>query len=102
MQGKRGTMVEEGVEAIAGSQASFLVVDDSFGFQRTLKDYGFTENFTETSTGTRVGIATFYPPANNLAAAMNLLFMRRKLRRVVDEMLEGLRTLTEQRYRAAA
>jgi len=33
---------------------------------------------------------------------MNVLFMRRKFRGIVDELLEGLRTLAERRYTAAA
>src|SRR6266540_1950369 len=58
MQGKRGSMVEECVEAVASTRASFLVVDDSFGFHRMLKNYGFTASFTETTAGTQVRIET--------------------------------------------
>jgi hypothetical protein len=100
MQGRRGTMVEQCVEARAGSRASFLVVDDSFGFHRMLDDYGFTVSFAEAAHGALVRIETFYTPANLLAAAMNVLVMRRKLRRVVDEMLAGLQHLAEQRYQS--
>jgi hypothetical protein len=101
MQGKRGTMVEECVEAVADTRASFRVVDDSFGFTRMLRDYGFTAHFTATSTGTRVRIETFYIPANILWATMNALLMRRKFRGVVEELLQGLRALAEQRHAAA-
>ena len=101
MQGKRGTMVEECVEAVADSGASFRVVDDSFGFQRMLRDYGFTAHFTNTVRGTLVRIETFYTPTNILWATMNALFLRRKFRGIVDELLEGLRELAEQRHAAA-
>jgi uncharacterized protein YndB with AHSA1/START domain len=98
MQGTRGTMVEECVEAVADTRASFRVVDDSFGFQRMLRDYGFTAHFTDTARGTHVRIETFYTPTNILWATMNALFMRRKFRGIVDELLEGLRMLAEQRH----
>src|SRR5262245_14913216 len=45
MNGRKGTMVERCVEAVPDTRASFLVVDDSFGFNRMLTDYGFTADF---------------------------------------------------------
>ncbi len=102
MQGKRGTMAEECVEAVADTQASFHFVEDSFGFRRMFRDYGFTVHFAEIATGTQVRIETFYTPANIVWATMNALFMRRKFRGIADELLEGLKALAEQRYAGAA
>jgi hypothetical protein len=101
MQGKQGTMVEECIEAVGDTRASFRVVDDSFGFQRMLRDYGFTAHFAGAASGTHVRIETFYTPTNILWATMNVLFMRRKFRGIVDELLDGLRMLAEQRQPAA-
>ena len=99
MNGKKGTMVERCVEAVPETRASFLVVDDSFGFNKMLTNYGFTAHFTPT-TGERttVRIETFYTPATPIATVLNRLVMRRKFRGVVDELLDGLRTLAEQRH----
>jgi uncharacterized protein YndB with AHSA1/START domain len=99
MNGKKGTMVERCVEAVPQTRASFLVVDDSFGFTKMLTDYGFTAHFTRAaSEQTTVRIETFYTPANPGAAVLNKLVMRRKFRSVVDELLSGLCTLAEQRH----
>jgi uncharacterized protein YndB with AHSA1/START domain len=99
MNGKQGTMVERCVEAVPDTRASFLVVDDSFGFSKLLTGYGFTARFTPvTSEQTTVRIETNYTPANPAAAVLNRLVMRRKFRTVVDELLGGLRTLAEQRH----
>jgi hypothetical protein len=99
MNGKRGTMIEQCVEAVRETRASLLVVDDSFGFNKMLTNYGFTVHFRpSTSERTAVRIETFYTPANPVAAVLNGLVMRRKFRRVVDELLGGLRALAEQRY----
>jgi len=99
MNGKKGTMVERCVEAVPQTRASFLVVDDSYGFNKTLTHYGFTVHFApapgERST---VRIETFYTPANPIAAMLNGLVMRRKFRGVVDELLAGLRTHAEQHH----
>ncbi len=99
MNGKKGTMAERCVEAVPETRASFLVVDDSFGFSKMLTDYGFTAHFTPaTSEQTTVRIETFYTPANPVAAVLNRLVMRRKFRSVVDELLGGLCALAEQRH----
>src|SRR6266568_3489574 len=50
MNGKKGTMVERCVEAVPQTRASFLVVDDSFGFSKMLTDYGFTAHFSPTAS----------------------------------------------------
>ena len=99
MNGKKGTMLERCVETVPDTRASFLVVDDSFGFSKMLTGYGFTAHFTPAASGqTTVRIETFYTPAHPAAAALNRLVMRRKFRDVVDQLLAGLRTLAEQRH----
>ena len=99
MNGKKGTMAERCVEAVPQVRASFLVVDDSFGFSKMLTGYGFTAHFTPAaSEQTTVRIETFYTPANPAAAALNRLVLRRKFRTVVDGLLSGLCTLAEQRH----
>jgi len=91
-------MVERCVEAVAETRASFLVVEDSYGFGRLLTDYGFTAHFTLVDTDkTTVRIDTFYTPANLLAGLLNRLVMRRRFRGVVDVLLSGLGALAEQR-----
>jgi hypothetical protein len=99
MDGRAGTMVERCVEAVPDTRASFVVVDDSFGFGRMLRDYGFTAHFSSRgSNGTSVRIETFYTPVNPIAALLNWLMMRRRFDVVVDALLAGLRTMAEQRH----
>jgi hypothetical protein len=99
MNGRKGTMVERCVEAVHETRASFLVVDDSFGFGKMFTDYGFTAHFTPAAGGrTTARIETFYTPANPIAVLLNTLIMRRRLRSVVDELLAGLRAHAEQRH----
>src|SRR5262245_12836979 len=98
MNGKKGTMVERCVEAVPSARASFLVVDDSFGFTKMFTGYGFTAHFPPAAGGrTTVRIDTFDTPANPIAGVLNKLVLRRRLRSVVDELLAGLGTLAERR-----
>jgi hypothetical protein len=79
MNGNKGTMVERCIEAVPSARASFLVVDDSFGFTTMFTGYGFTAHFTPAAGGrTVVRIETFYTPANPAAAVLNTLVMRRR------------------------
>ena len=99
MDGRAGTMVERCVEAVPDTLASFVVVDDSFGFGKMLRDYGFTAHFSSLgSNGTSVRIETFYTPVSPIAALLNRLMMRRRFGVVVDALLAGLRTTAEQRH----
>jgi len=99
MDGRAGTMVERCVEAVPDTRASFVVVEDSFGFGRSLRDYGFTAHFaSRRPDGTLVRIETFYTPVNPIAALLNRLMMRRRFGLVVDALLAGLRTTSEQRH----
>lgn len=103
IQGRSGVMVERCVEVVDGERASFVVVDDSLGFNRLLRHYGFTAHFAPLPQGrTEVRIETFYTPANLLAAVMNALVLRRKFAAVVDELLAGLASVAEKRASHAA
>jgi uncharacterized protein YndB with AHSA1/START domain len=103
MRGRSGVMVERCLEVVDGERASFVVVDDSFGFSRMLRDYGFTAHFAaRPPDATQVTIETFYTPANRLAAVMNVVMLRRTFRTVVDDLLAGLSSLAGERVHQAA
>jgi hypothetical protein len=81
-------MVERCVEAVPSAHASFLVVEDSFGFTKMSTGYDFTAHFSPAAGGrTAVRIETFYIPANPIAVRLNKLVMRRRLLGVVDQLL---------------
>jgi uncharacterized protein YndB with AHSA1/START domain len=103
MNGRSGTMVERCVEAVQDARATYIVIDDSVGFNRMFLDYSFTVHFAASGPQrTRVRIETFYSPANPAIAVLNRLMLRRKFCRVVDALLDGLRTSAEERHRAVA
>jgi hypothetical protein len=103
MNGRSGTMVERCVEAVPNTRASFVVVSDSFGFHKVLRNYGFTATFAgREQNRASVRIETFYTPVNPIAGLLNRLMMRRRFGVVVDALLAGLRMTAEQRHNVTA
>jgi uncharacterized protein YndB with AHSA1/START domain len=99
--GRKGRIVERCVEIVPGARIAYVVDDDSLGFNRMFADYGFTITLDASApTRTTVRMDTYYTPRNILTSVMNGLLMRRKFGKTVDELLEGLERLAEQRARA--
>ena len=101
--GRTGTMTERCVEFLPNRRASYVVDDDTLGFNRMLVDYGFTITLEPRSDRTTaLRIDTYYTPRNALYALLNRLVLRRRMRRTVDGLLEGLKEISERRGAPAA
>jgi hypothetical protein len=101
--GRTGTMTERCVEFIPTRRASYVVDDDTLGFKRMLLDYGFTITLdprSDRATGLRID--TYYTPRNPLYALLNGLVLRRRMRKVVDDLLQGLKQISDRRGAPAA
>ena len=96
--GRTGTMTERCVEFLPNRRASYVVDDDTLGFNRMLVDYGFTITLDPRSDRTTaLRIDTYYTPRNPLYALLNQLVLRRRLRRTVDGLLQGLKDISDRR-----
>jgi uncharacterized protein YndB with AHSA1/START domain len=101
--GRSGTMTERCVEFLPNRRAGYVVDDDTLGFHRMLVDYGFTITLEPRSDRTTtLRIDTYYTPRNPLYGLLNRLVLRRRLRRTVDGLLEGLKEISERRGAPAA
>jgi uncharacterized protein YndB with AHSA1/START domain len=101
--GRTGTMTERCVEFVPDRRASYVVDDDTLGFNRMLRDYGFTitlEPRSERTTALRID--TYYTPRNPLYALLNRLLLKQRMRKVVDGLLQGLKQISERRGVPAA
>jgi hypothetical protein len=65
---------------------------DHYGFVITLESQGSEE--------TRVTLETHYTPRNVMYGLLNKLMLRRQFERVCTDIVGGLKTFTELRYRA--
>jgi hypothetical protein len=100
---RTGTMTERCVEFVPNRRAGYVVDDDTLGFQRMLLDYGFTITLDSRSDRTTaLRIDTYYTPRNPLYALLNRLVLRRRMRRTVDGLLQGLKEISERRGAQAA
>jgi uncharacterized protein YndB with AHSA1/START domain len=96
--GRTGTMTERCVEFIPNRRASYVVDDDTLGFQRMLVDYGFTITLDPLSSRTTaLRIDTYYTPRNPLYGLLNRLVLRWRMRKLVDGLLQGLKEISERR-----
>jgi hypothetical protein len=101
--GRTGAMTERCVEFLPNRRAGYVVDDDTLGFNRMLVDYGFTITLEPRSDRTTaLRIDTYYTPRNALYALLNQLLLRRRLRRTVAGLLEGLKEISERRGAPAA
>jgi hypothetical protein len=96
--GRTGTMTERCVEFLPSRRAGYVVDDDTLGFHRMLVDYGFTITLDpRPDRTTALRIDTYYTPRNPLYGLLNQLVLRRRMRRTVDGLLQGLKQISERR-----
>ena len=96
--GRTGTMTERCVEFLPSRRAAYVVDDDTLGFRRMLLDYGFAITLDPRSDRTTaLRIDTYYTPRNPLYGLLNRLVLRRRMRRTVDGLLQGLKQISERR-----
>jgi hypothetical protein len=101
--GHTGTMTERCVEFLPNRRAGYVVDDDTLGFNRMLVDYGFTITLDpQSDRATTLRIDTYYTPRNPLYGLLNWLVLRRRMRRTVDGLLQGLKQISERRGAQAA
>ena len=100
LAGRPGTIVEKCVDIEPLRHIAYVVEHDSFGMTEMFAEYGFRISLQAGSpSSTRVQMETFYTPRNGLYSILNAVIMRRRFRRVVDELLAGLVTLAEESSR---
>ena len=101
LAGKSGRMVERCVEFTPITRIAYVVDDESFGMRKMFDHYGFAINLeSEGSETTHVTLETHYTPRNPIYGMLNKLTMRRQFQKVCEEIVGGLKTFTESRYRA--
>ena len=101
--GRTGTMTERCVEFVPSRRAAYVVDDDTLGFNRMLLDYGFTISLDQRSDRTtRLRIDTYYTPRTPLYALLNRLVLQRRMGKLVDGLLQGLKQISERRSATAA
>jgi uncharacterized protein YndB with AHSA1/START domain len=101
LAGKTGRMVERCIEFTPITRIAYLVDDESFGMRKMFDHYGFAINLeSDGSEQTRVTLETHYTPRNLMYGLLNALMLRRQFQKVCEEILGGLKTFAESRYRA--
>jgi Polyketide cyclase / dehydrase and lipid transport len=101
--GRTGTMTERCVEFVPNRRAGYVVDDDTLGFSRMLVDYGFTISLDpQPDRTTALRIDTYYTPRNPLYTLLNRLLLQRRMGKLVDGLLQGLKQTSERSGAPAA
>jgi hypothetical protein len=94
--GKIGTMTERLIEMDPEKKTVWTIEKDSMGMSKMLKGTRFCfmlEKLDENNT--RVINESYYLPANIIVSIMNALMMRKKMRKIQEQILINIKTLTE-------
>ncbi len=96
LDGRPGRVTERCVVFEPHSRIGWELMEDTFGFSRMLRDFGF--DFVLEPVGgnaTRVQSTTYYNPNGLFGAVMNILAMRGKFHHIRALMLANLKALSE-------
>jgi uncharacterized protein YndB with AHSA1/START domain len=100
LAGKSGRMVERCIEFSPTTRIAYVVDDESFGMRKMFDHYGFAINVeSQDAEKARVTLETHYSPRNPMYGLLNKLMLRRQFEKVCTDILGGLKTFTESRYR---
>lgn len=96
MDGKTGNMEERCVQYTPLESITWLLQQDSLGFNKMFSDVRFSfELKPKGEHSTYVISKSFYDPKHVFSRLMNALMMRRKLYRVQENILKNLKKVAE-------
>jgi uncharacterized protein YndB with AHSA1/START domain len=95
-RGKRGTMTERLIELVPGKKTVWTIENDTMGMSKMLKGTRFCFILEELGQDkTRLINESYYQPANFLVGIMNTLMMKKKMRKIQEQILTNIKSLTE-------
>ena len=100
LAGKSGRMVERCIEFTPMTRIAYVIDEETFGMRKMFDHYGFAISLQPRgSEKTNITLETHYTPRNPMYGLLNKLMMRRQFEKVCTEIVGGLKTFTESRYR---
>jgi hypothetical protein len=89
-------MVERLIELVPHKKTVWTIESDTMGISSMLDDTRFVFNLEQLNENqTKVINETYYRPTSLIAKIMNGLIMKRMIRKVQEQILSNLRSLTE-------
>ena len=94
--GRRGTMTERLAELEHEKKTVWVIVEDSMGMSKMLKDPRFCFYLEKLGDNkTRIINESYYEPANAMAKIMNALMMKRKMSQIQEQILNNIKSIAE-------
>lgn len=96
LEGRAGRVCERCVEFEPFTRIGWELVQDTFGFSRLLREFGFDFALEPLAgTATLVRNTTYYTPRGLLGSLMSALILRRKFGAIRGRMLGNLKVISE-------
>jgi len=95
-RGKTGTMTEKLVELVPDKKTVWVIESDSMGMSKMLKKPRFCFYLEKVDDRkTKIVNESYYVPANAMIRIMNALFMKKKMGQIQQQILDNIKSLTE-------
>lgn len=96
ISGKNGIFSGKLIEFVLERKTVWTIENDTTGMSKMLKDNRFVCNLEKLDDNkTKVTNETYYQPANFIANIMNALMIKGTFRKMQEQMLTNIKTLTE-------
>lgn len=97
INGKTGKLIERITVNIPYERIEYVVDEETFGIKKILNDFGFAVTFTVMDDQvTKLTMQNNYTPKNIFVSMMNTLMIRRNMKFMVNDLIEGLKSYTEE------
>lgn len=96
-KGKKGTMTEKLIELVPEKKTVWAIESDTMGMSKMLRETRFCfilEKLDDNKT--RIINESYYKPANLFVSIMNTLMMKKKMQQIQKQILDNIKSLTEQ------
>jgi len=96
MNGRKGTFTEKLIELMPEKRTVWTIEKDTMGMGKLLKDTRFVIHLEKLAENeTMVTHETYYQPVNFIAGIMSALMVKPAFRKMQEQILTGIKTLTE-------
>lgn len=95
-KGRNGTMTEKLVELVHEKKTAWAIENDTMGMKKMLKDPLFCFYLEKLDDHkTKIINESYYRPATLMAKIMNVMMMKKMMRKIQGQILNNIKNLTE-------
>ena len=95
-KGRKGTMTEKLIELVPEQKTVWAIENDTMGMSKMLKDPRFCFYLEKLGDSkTKIINESYYEPATFVAKIMNVLMMKKMMRKIQSQILSNIKSIAE-------